>query len=74
MLKKLLSVKFRKLAMHGHVGLLTDINGSVTDELPIKYIVSFDIRLPYFFKHFLPILDNLHSKLSRRGMPQPNPR
>ena len=32
--------KFRELAMHRHVGLLTDINGSVTDELPIKYIVS----------------------------------
>ena len=25
-----------ELAMHGHVGLLTDINGSVTDEFPIK--------------------------------------
>ena len=34
--------------MHGHVGLLSDINGSVTDELSIKYIVSFDIRLPIF--------------------------
>ena len=48
MLKKLLSVKFCELAMHGYVGLLTDINGSVTDELPIKHIVSLDIRLPIF--------------------------
>ena len=42
MLKKLPPVKFRELAMHGHVGL-TDLNGSVTNELPIKFIVSFDI-------------------------------
>ena len=34
--------------MHGHVGLLTDINSSVTDELPIEYFVSFDIRLLIF--------------------------
>ena len=46
MFKKLLSFKFRELAMHGHVGLY--INGSVTDELPIKFIVSFDVRLPNF--------------------------
>ena len=61
MLKKLLSVKFRELAMHGHVGLLTDINGSVTDGLSIKHILSFDIRvrLPSFLKHFPPILDDL---------------
>ena len=30
--------------VHGHVRLLTDINDSVTDELPIKYIVSLYIR------------------------------
>ena len=36
MLRKLLSIKFHELVMHGHVGLLTDINGSVTDKFPIK--------------------------------------
>ena len=48
MLKKLLSVKFLELAIHGHAQLLSDINGSVMDEFPIKYIVSFDILLPIF--------------------------
>ena len=28
----------------GHVWLLTDVNGSVTNELPIKYNASFYIR------------------------------
>ena len=28
----------------GHVWLLTDVNGSVTDEFAIKYIASFYIR------------------------------
>ena len=47
-LKKLLSIKFHELAMHRQVGLLTDINSSVTDGLPIKYIVLCDIQLPIF--------------------------
>ena len=66
MSKKLLSVKFRELAMHGHVGLLTDLNGSVTDELPIKYTVSFDIRLP-IFEAFSSHFRQLTFKIFREG-------
>ena len=45
--------------MHGHVGLLTDTNGSVTDEFPVKYVVSFDIRI----QHFPPIFRRLTFKI-----------
>ena len=54
--------------MHRHVRLLIDINDSVTDELPIKYIVSFDIRLP-IFEAFSTLLDDLHSEFSRGACP-----
>ena len=33
----------------GHVRLLTDINGSITDELPNKYILH---TMTKFFNHF----------------------
>ena len=66
MLKKLLSVTFRELVMHRHVGFLADINGSVTDELTIKYIVSFDIRLSSF-EAFSGHFRRLTSKIFRGG-------
>ena len=55
--------------MHGHVGLLTDINGSVTDaSCPLNTLchLTYDYQ---FLKHFLPILDYLHSKFFRGDMP-----
>ena len=62
MLERLLSVKFRELAMHGHVGLLTDTEMEVLRmNCPLNKLchLTYDYQ---FLKHFPPILDDLHSK------------
>ena len=55
--------------MHGHVGLLTDINGSVTDaSCPLNTLCHLTYGYQ-FLKHFPPILDDLHSKFFWGDMP-----
>ena len=57
--------------MHGHVWLLTDINGCVRISCPLNTLchLTYDYQ---FFKHFLPIFDDLPSKFSGGGnVPSP---
>ena len=56
---------------HGHVRLLTDINGSVTDELPINRLCHFTYD-DQFLTNFPPLLDDLHSFSAEAYPPDPS--
>ena len=77
-----LSVKFRELAMHGHVGLLTKINSSVTDKLPLNALCHFIYDYQFFrtfrVRRLTFIFVDLYSKFSGRrhepsSLPPPPP-